>query len=525
MEDKKLFIKLLQPLRRQLLLKRIFIEFHYWILAASAFSVMILTAARIFAIPFFHEIIWYGCFMILLVFVFRTWRNQPGHREAAKLFNTYIPDDRVITAFSFLDDEGKLQKLQLAEALPYMKKEQHHVLARKKSYIMPKWLFIAVVLICISAILNYYPNQNLQLAVKKETEMKVLKKVEKKLEEKAKKENNAETKKALEKAQEIMAKNSDPKETLLALAKQKKELELKALKQQENLENFKAWQQELKNAELSKLAAALEKKDIDKIKKELEQLTKKYDSLTESERKALSKLTGSDQKLSEKDIAELTKQISEALNADNKMNELANAQAALGEIEENLQNELLANGLQSKQIALNHSNQSAGGKKNSQNSKNGNPSTGSQGSNQGNQSAGNGSQGNGSKGNGNGSGSGNGSGTGQGSGSGTGTDSGGGTGSGSGAGLGTGSRQLLTIPEKIGGKNNLETDTGNIGKGSPAEQFSGNGLILKGQLRSYQEVYGNYTDAYRKSTDRVKLPSDLEEIVKNYYLLLDPNKE
>ncbi|WHY79313.1 hypothetical protein QNH20_09320 [Neobacillus sp. WH10] len=522
MEGKKLFIKLLQPLRRQLLLKRIFIEFHYWILAASAFSVMILTAARIFVIPFFHEIIWLGCFMIFLVFVIRTIRKLPGLREAAKLFNSYIPDDRVITAFSFLDDEGKLQKLQLAEALPFMKKEQQQVLERKKSYIMPKWLFIAVVLICLSALLNYYPNQNLQLAVKKETEMKVLKKVEKKLEEKEKKENNAETKKALEKAQEIISKNSDPKETLLELAKQKKELELKALKHQEKLENFQAWQQELKKADLNKLAATLEEKDIDKIKKELEQLTKNYDSLTESGRQALGKLTGSNQKLSEKEIAKLTKQISEALNTENKMNELADAQAALGEAEESLQNELLENGLQSKQIALNHSNQSAGGKKNS---KNGNPSTGSQGSNQGNQSAGNGSQDNGSKGNGNGSGSGNGAGTGQGSGSGTGTGSGGGTGSGNGAGLGTGSRQLLTIPEKIGGKNNLETDTGNIGKGSPAEQFSGNGLILKGQLRSYQEVYGNYTDAYRKSTDRVKLPSDLEEIVKNYYLLLDPNKE
>lgn len=525
MEDKKLFIKLLQPLRRQLLLKRIFIEFHYWILAASAFSVTILTAARIFVIPFFHEIIWLGCFMIFLVFVIRTIWNRPGLREAAILFNSYIPDDRVITAFSFLDDEGKLQKLQLAEALPFMKKEQQHVLERKKSYIVPKWLFIAIVLICFSALLNYYPNQNLQLAVKKETEMKVLKKVEKKLEEKEKKENNDETKKALEKAQEIITKNSNPKETLLALAKQKNELELKTLKHQENLENFQAWQQELKKADLNKLADALKEKDIDKIKKELEQLSKKYDSLTESGRQALGKLTGSNQKLSEKEIAKLTKQISEALNAENKMNELADAQAALGEAAESLQNELLENGLQSKQIALNHSNQSAGGKKNSQNSKNGNPSTGSQASNQGNQSAGNGSQGNGSKGNGNGSGSGNGAGTGQGSGSGTGIGSGGGTGSGGGAGLGTGSRQLLTIPEKIGGKNNLETDTGNIGKGSPAEQFSGNGLILKGQLRSYQEVYGNYTDVYRKSTDRVKLPSDLEEIVKNYYLLLDPNKE
>ncbi|MFK9092398.1 hypothetical protein [Bacillus salipaludis] len=524
MEDKTLFIKLLNPLRRQLLLKRIIQEIHYWMLAASAFSVIILSLARIFVIPFYHEIIWYGGFLILLVFVFRTWRNNPSFRETANLFNTYIPEDRVITAFSFLNEEGMLQKLQLSEALIYMKKEQQRVLARKKRYFFPKWLFISALLVCLSAFLNYFPNQSLQLAEKKEIEMKVLNRVEKTLEEKAKKENNAETKKALEQAKEIIEKNPEPNEALLALAKQNKKLELKALKQQEKLENYKAWQQDVKNADLSKLAAALEEGDIEKIKKELEQLTKRYDSLSESERQALSKLTGSSKKLSEKEISELAKQISEALNSDNTKKELADAQAALGEAADNLQNEMLANGLKTDQIALNSSNQSAGGKSNSQNSKDGNPSSGSQSSNQGKQSAGNGTQGNGNgSGNGNVAGSGNGAGAGQGSGSGKGAGSG--SGHGSGAGLGSGSQQLLTIPEKITGNNNLETDTGSIGTGSPAEQYTGNGPILKGQLRSYQEVYGTYADVYRKSTYRIKLPADLEEIVKNYYLLLDPDKE
>jgi hypothetical protein len=520
MEDKSEFYQLLNPVRKQLLIKRTFVEIHYWILAASVFSVLLLMAARLFIIPFYHEMVWTGCFLLLPLFVFRIWRNRPGWREAAQLFNTYIPEDRVITALFFIAEEGMLQKLQLAEANTLMKKEQQRVLVRKKSYFLPKWLFVAAVFVSLSVLLNYLPSHNLQLAAKKETELAVMKKVEKKLEEKAKKEQNTETKKVLEKAREIMTKTPTPKEALLALAKQKKELELKALKEQEKQESFKAWQQELKSAELNKLAAALEAKDSKKIKKELEQLTKKYDSLTESQKKALSKLSGSDKKLSEKELAALAKKISEALNSDNEMKELADAQVALGEAADNLQNEMLAKGLPSNQPALNPSNQSAGAKTNSQNSKNGDPSSGSNGSNQGKQSSG---KGNGSQGNGNGSGSGNGAGTGQGSGSGTGTGSG--SGNGSGAGLGAGSRQLLTIPEKLAGKNNLETDAGTIGKGSPTEQFAGNGPILKGQLRSYQEVYGNYADAYRKSTDRVKLPSDLEEIVKNYYLLLDPNKE
>ncbi|ETI66934.1 hypothetical protein [Neobacillus vireti] len=516
MEDKSQFYQLLKPVLRQLLIKRTAVEIHYWLLAASVFSVLLLLAARVLVIPFYHEVLWSGCFLLLPVFVFRIWRNQPGWREAAQLFNAYIPEDRVITALSFLDEEGMLQKLQLAEAITLMKKEQHRVLARKKGYFSPKWLLIAAVFFCLTALLNFLHNQNLQLAAKKETEMAIMKKVEKKLEEKAKKEQNKEVKKALEKAQELMIKTSNPKEALSALAKQKKELELKALKEQEKQENFQAWLQELKNSDLNKLAAALETKDSKNIQKELEQLNKKYSSLTESQKRALSRMSGSDKKLSEKEVAELTKKISEALNSENKLTELAEAKAALGEAANSLQSEMLANGIQSEQLAVNPSSQSEGGKSNSQNSKNGNPSSASNGSGQGQQPSGKESQGNGSQGNGNGSGNGNGTGAGKGSGTGAG---------GAGAGLGPGSRQLLTIPEKLAGKNNLETDSGKIGKGRPTEQYEGNGPILKGQLRSYQEVYGNYADVYRKSTDRVKLPADLEEIVKNYFLLLDPNKE
>ncbi|MFF2449849.1 hypothetical protein ACFVSW_22665 [Neobacillus sp. NPDC058068] len=526
MEDKSQFYQLLKPVRRQLLIKRTVVEFHYWILAASIFSVLLLVAARVVVIPFYQEMLWIGCLLLLPIVVFRIWRNRPGWREAAQLFNAYIPEDRVITALSFLDEEGMLQKLQLAEALTLMKKEQHRVLARKKGYFSPKWLLMAAVFICLSALLNFLPNQNLQLAAKKETEMAIMKKVEKKLEEKAKKEQNKEAKKALEKAQELMTKTSTPKEALASIAKQKKELELKALKEQEKQENFQAWQQELKNTNLNKLAAALEAKDSKNIQKELEQLNKKFDSLTESQKKALSRMSGSDKKLSEKEIAELAKKISEALNSENTLKELAEAKAALSEAANSLQSEMLANGIQSEQLAVNPSNQFDGGKLNSQNSKNGNPSNPSNGNSQGHEPSGNGSQGNGSQGDGNGSGNGSGAGAGKGSGTGAGgAGTGNGSGGGGGAGLGPGSRQLLTIPEKLAGKNNLETDSGMIGKGSPTEQYAGNGPILKGQLRSYQEVYGNYADAYRKSTDRVKLPSDLEEIVKNYFLLLDPNKE
>lgn len=121
--------------------------------------------------------------------------------------------------------------------------------------------------------------------------------------------------------------------------------------------------------------------------------------------------------------------------------------------------------------------------------------------------------------------SGSGSGAGSGSGSGSGTGSGSGSGLGGGAGLGQGSRDLLTIPSGMEGETNIENDNGSLGKGTQGQQFEGNGPVIKGSIRRYSEVFGNYESSYRQSTDRYKLPADLEEIVKNYFTSIDPDKE
>lgn len=520
MEEQKMYYQLLKPVRRQLLFQKTIVETQYWLTASAAFVVIILTTARMMVVPFYHLFIWVGCFLLLIVYGFRFWRNRPGWKEAAMVFNRYIPDDRVITALSFIDSDGILEKLQLKEALTCMKREQHRVLSRKQSFFLPKWLFLAVLLVTAAALIASLPNDNLKMAAKKETEIKVLKKVKKELAEKTAQEKTGEKKKALEQAQKIITQNSDPLKALEQLAKQKKELELKALKEQEKQEKLEAWKQELKNNDLAKMATAIQEKDIEKIRQELEQLNKNYNSLTEGQKQAIAKMSGIDKKLSEQELAELAKKISEGFNAETVQKQLVAAQNAITTAEKSLQGELAAKGLPPNQPA---SNQASGKNPSGPSGKNGQPQTGASGQGQGQQGTGNGQQhGNGSE---TGSGSGNGNGSGTGSGSGSGSGQGSGTGTGSGAGLGPGSRQLLTIPEKQSGKTNLETDTGTLSGGSPAEQYQGNGPILPGQLRPYQDVYSSYLDAYRKSQDRVKLPADLEEIVKNYFLSLDPNRE
>lgn len=96
---------------------------------------------------------------------------------------------------------------------------------------------------------------------------------------------------------------------------------------------------------------------------------------------------------------------------------------------------------------------------------------------------------------------------------------------GSGASLGQGSRELLTIPNRLQGDTNVETDAGNIGEGQAGQQSEGTGPVLKGNIKPYSEVFESYEQAYRQSTERLELPADLGDIVKNYFSNIDPNKE
>jgi hypothetical protein len=71
----------------------------------------------------------------------------------------------------------------------------------------------------------------------------------------------------------------------------------------------------------------------------------------------------------------------------------------------------------------------------------------------------------------------------------------------------------------------VETDNGMIGEGAPGQLSEGTGPVLKGSIRPYSEVFQSYEQAYRQSTERLELPADLGDLVKNYFSNIDPNKE
>ncbi|MBX9972373.1 hypothetical protein [Cytobacillus firmus] len=526
-ENRNQYLRLLKPVKRQLLFQLIVKEFQVFLLSAAVLTFFLMMAARFFVIPFLQNYLLLILFLSALYAAFRIWKRRPDMTQAASLYNTFVAEDRVITAYSFLHDDGILARLQLADAVKHMKKVHHQVLVRKKTYILPKPFLMFLSFLGLAVLLYMIPGEKMELALKQEKEIKIVEEAKEKLEKKAEKEKNPEVKKALEEAKDKIAEKKSAEEALKELAKQTKSLELKAMKEKEKslaLENMK---NDLDKSGLEQLSRMLKEKDLASFREELSKLDKQRTELDEDQRNTLKELTGSEVPLSEEELSSLLDQLEKALQSEEFVKQLAAAQDALQRSGISLQQQMAANGMTPGQLAFAPPGQ-PGSSGNASNTPQQGQQNNSNQQNKQNQAGNSSNSGNGS-GSGSGSGSGNGNGSGNGSGSGSGTGAGSGSGSGSGlgggAGLGQGSRDLLTIPSGMEGKTNIENDNGSLAQGSPGQQLEGEGPVLKGNIRPYSEVFGNYEKSYRQSTDRYKLPADLEEIVKNYFTSIDPDKE
>lgn len=528
-EDRNQYVRLLKPVKRQLLFQLVVKEFQVFLLTAAVLAFFLMIAARFFVIPYLQNYFLMIILLSALFAIFKIWKKRPDITQAALLFNRFVANDRVITAHSFLENNDILARLQLADAVKHMKKVHHQVLGRKKVFILPKHLLICLALFGMAMFLYMLPGEKMELAQKREKEMEIVKEAREELEKKAEKEKNPQVKKALQEATEKIAGKKSAEEALKELEKQTKSFELKAIKEKEKSLALETMKNNLEKNGLEQLSQMLKDKDLASFGKELSKLNKQNAKLNEDQKQALKELTGSETQISEEELSKLLEQLEKAMHSEELLKQLAAAQDALQSSGLSLQQQMAANGMPPGQLAFappgqpgssgNTSNMPQQGQQNNSNQQNNQNQPGTS-SNNGNSSGSGTGTGNGS---GSGSGSGNGSGSGAGTGSGTGTGTG--SGLGGGAGHGQGSRDLLTIPSGMEGKKNIENDNGSLGQGTSGQQFEGDGPVLKGTIRPYSEVFGNYQNSYRQSTDRYKLPADLEEIVKNYFTSIDPDKE
>ncbi|MGF2616179.1 hypothetical protein FZC84_00180 [Rossellomorea vietnamensis] len=525
MHDRKLFLSLLSYLHKKLAVRHFSRQLTYGLATAACAGAVLAIAGRLFIITFLWEKI--VAITALLIISFAVWAflKRPNRRDAAQHYDEYAGEEAVSTALSGLDKEDVMLQLQRKDALRRMKESRKKVEQIKALNLPSKPLYTALFLVLLTSFSLAFPSTMMEQAEQKEEEKRIMKETREKVEKLAekKKDNGEKVNKELTELQKELAESKTAEESLKKLlekerktAQLKKEAEeaekkLNSLSEKAAGNNLNELSKALQNMNQKKLEEAMKQlKDKQSLsKEELAGLQMLQDSM-DGEGKELNQLT--EEQLQEM-LANLEKSLQEAMAAASSLSQTAAAQQDLQQLANNLNQQMAAADLGAAQsLAFNNSSSNpASSGQNPPGGKGSNPSQSGNSQGSGNSSSGNGS--------------GSGSGSGSGTGSGTGSGNGSGQGGGNGAGSGQGSRELVTVPDRLGGKTNQSVDNGQLGQGSGERQTTDEGPALRGSARPYNEVYGEYEQAYRESVDRMALPSNLENVVKNYFSELNPEGE
>ncbi|KGA97411.1 hypothetical protein AJ85_06140 [Alkalihalobacillus alcalophilus ATCC 27647 = CGMCC 1.3604] len=517
MNEKEQFLKLLQPLVRRLFR----LHFYHFIGLTVFYTLMaglcVTVLSRFIVIPFiqYYYVSLFGM-MTLLCFVWFI-RTKPKRKDAIHRFDEQVGEERATTAYSFLDDIRPITSWQRQDTIKRMKEKNEKVWSTTKLQINGKKTlvgFLAIVLMTFSFLI---PSQSMLLAKEKETEKKINDETEEQLHDLA--ENVDEE--IIEQLKEKMKEQATTDEMLDEILNAEQKIE--ELKQQLAMEE-KQTLDGLESDDLQAIKETLEQKDSSSLKEQLQQLvdeglTAAIDELQQAFQNEPVDFEAMTEEEKEKFLASLEEQLNEWLENIESLEQLV-------ELQQNLQELALSHHQSMSQAGLggNRNLSFNPSQPNSNETAQSNQSNGSSSDTDGDSSNQEGTENNSSDQNGEGEGSGNGQGSGSGNGAGAGTGgassgSGNGTGlgMGSGAGQGTGTRELLTIPERINSDDNTEGDFSELSEGEGEIQESDQVPTMRGEVRSYQEVLGEYEAAYRQSVERQALPTHLEVIIESYF--------
>jgi hypothetical protein len=499
--DSKQFLQLLKQVRKKLLFSQLGYSIQLLLVIAGAFALSIITLASIIAIPYWGRILWIGILFIYICGGVVSFRRRATLKDSALFYDRFIQDNRVTAAFSSLHSDHALSPLVVRDALGKMIEALPELKDYRRRIIQPRLMISTMVLVLFSLLVFTQRDATFQEAKRMEKEKEIIAQSDKRLTKQAKKKENVAIKERLLKENEKLMKKKTSAERYEEITKKVKELNI----QKKTMEKQKAKLQEVKK-ELARLNLPnLNEAIQDTNSKRLQQ---GFKQLSEQQKDKLSK------SLKKLDIASM-EELADLLK-DTKGSEQVNQ---LAELQEEMQREadLLGKAIGKSgttdpgSVAQNSAPNQKGAASSNQ------PNSNSK-SNKRNASSKKGSQGIGTP-----STTGQ-NGKGSGAGSGVGNGSGPSPGNGNGAGSGQGSRKMLSVPEKIGGEEQVELDSGALGEGERGNQFETNGPVQKGSLRPYEEVYQEYYSSYRSGSDRATIPKDLEQIIESYFSEIDPGE-
>ncbi|WP_047152463.1 hypothetical protein [Aneurinibacillus tyrosinisolvens] len=556
-------LELLQPIRRQLLYRKMYSHIGRFSFYAVCTGMVLLLISYFLPFPSVREA------AVLLVSVSTisgfvlAWLWGPDNRQAAAVADRNGLQERVTTA---LDNVGAVSPFSAAQREDAVKRLQKALPSILKAInVWPfsrKEVYIGGFLFTFWFVLLLSPNSMDSILRQKALERKAVSTVEKKVEETAKKiqENNRladQQKKEAAKVLDDLKKDlkesrtmTDKLNALETAGKRLDKLQEKANQKQSALADMNKKLAE--NKMMKEAAAALEKKDKEALLRAMEQVRNQLASLPQKEREEMARLmeevarkwqesAGKAGEPQAGQLAENLRKAAENIRSGNLPQSYEDMrEAMLQALQESGQAEQMNRQLAQAMASLQQSQMTlaAGGAgqpgsaASPGSSTGGTAGTGAPGQSGDSSAPPNSSQsGQGAGGQGTGAGSGNGSGSGSGSGSGTGT---GGTGSGTGtggsaggqgngAGTGAGTHEMVNIPsERLNGPGPEGTVGGPLGQGPAESRQSGKSQVSPGVSRPYEEVYQQYEKFARESMDRNEIPADYEKIVKDYFSNIEP---
>jgi len=465
MDRRKHLKQLIRQAKRSLNLEQSLPILQFGMLFTLIFCTAILLVSRLFVFPYYRSVATYvGIGVVIATFLFIWWKRV-REKEALHQLDQFYPHNELVTALSLKDESNPLVASIMQKAINESSNAFERFKKREKTLWKPKILIAMVIVVIVMGALSIFPSPTQQQALVIEKEKDVINKLEKEIAELEKKSQTKEIKSGLQQLQNQLKELDTTEEALREVVKKQKELKLQEQKLKEKQE--------------------LAKRDN----------SKEGNGLSAEEQKQL------------EELSELQKELASTANS------TQNTLSKLGKpISFDLQN-TIASELGSESTENSSNDEQRDSSNDSDGQKDGNQS--SNGSNQ----SGQGQQGQ-NQGQGNGNGNGQGQGQNQGQGNGTGNGAGQGTGGGKGGtkgGLGQGSRDLLSIPERVGGSNETTVDGGKLGEGTAAGEQKGPVPVTKGTVRPYEEVVGSYRDSYLESSERMQLPKDLQDIVQSYF--------
>ncbi|MFJ8238011.1 hypothetical protein ACIQ34_20195 [Ureibacillus sp. NPDC094379] len=477
MDRQKTLKQLVRRAKRSLAIEKMLPTIQHGILCALVFSAAILLISRLFIFPYYSNVSLCIGVATLIITAIIIWLKRVKEKEALARLDAFYPHNELVTALSLKEEQHPLVKVLLTKAEKESATSYERFKKREKKLWKANSLIGILVMAIVLGVLTIFPSATQQEAAVIEKEDKIINELKKEIAKLEEKTQSEQIKKQLQDLANSLNKAETSEEALREVVKKQKELQLQEqqLKEKDQLSK-------IGGSNASKGLTAEEQKQL----QELARLQSELANNTNSTQSALGKLG----KPISFDLQNAIAQGSES-QVDDTSSESNNGSPGNSENQNQKGNQ--SNSQTSGQ------NQQGQGNNNGQNQGN---SSSNSGQGQGN----NGSSGQGqSNGGGAGQGAGNGSG-GQGPGSG-----------GSGAGLGQGSRDLLSIPERIGGSSETTADGGPLGEGDEVGEQKGSVPVTRGNVRPYEEVLGNYKDSYIESSDRMKLPKDLQDIVQSYF--------